>query len=233
LNSHFLGELGLLARRVAYYGQFNSLAQVLLKLTSPGVPDIYQGQELWDFSLVDPDNRRPVDYERRQGVLNDLQERVKRAGDGKLLDVTEDLLEHARDGRIKLYTTAVALAFRQRHEALFAEGNYTPLATQGVKAGHVCAFARQRGEEQVLVVVPRLVVGLTNGIERPPLGDDVWGDAWLALPAEAAGAQYRNVYTNEILVVSERDAEPGLPLALILGHFPVALLERKTPNGTH
>jgi (1->4)-alpha-D-glucan 1-alpha-D-glucosylmutase len=221
----FLADFGPLQRRVAFFGQFNALAQTLLKLTSPGVPDIYQGTELWDFSLVDPDNRRPVDYDARRAILADLKERADCAdcGGGAL---ARELLETSDDGRIKLFLTARTLDFRRAHDGLFTNGDYIPLEAQGAKAAHVCAYVRTDGDEAALVVVPRLVVGLTGGEERPPLGADVWGDTWLALPPEYAGRRYRNHFTGEELTATDRDGITGLPLAALCAHFPVALLEQ-------
>jgi (1->4)-alpha-D-glucan 1-alpha-D-glucosylmutase len=224
-DHRFLDDLLPFQQRVAFFGQFNSLAQTVLKLTSPGVPDTYQGTELWDLSLVDPDNRRPVAFERRQAMLTSLRQQVEQAGDGLPALVTR-LLADSHDGCIKLYVTYRTLTFRREHEHLFADGAYLPLETSGARRDHVCVFARVLGEETAIVVAPRLVVGLTGGVEQPPLGPDVWGDTWLALPSDQVGQPYRNLFTGEVLAVQAADGEPGLPLAAILGHAPVALLER-------
>jgi (1->4)-alpha-D-glucan 1-alpha-D-glucosylmutase len=212
-----------LQRRVAFFGYFNSLSQVLLKLTCPGVPDLYQGTELWDFSLVDPDNRRPVDYGRRQGALAELRERTGR--DSNLGALVAELLAAIPDGRIKLYLTYRALNFRREHPQLFAEGAYLPLEASGAKRDHVCAFARSAGEEAVLVIVPRLVVRLVGGEERPPLGAEVWGQTRLLLPPHLAGRTYRNLFTGETIAANVNDGPPGLLLGTVLRRFPVALLE--------
>src|SRR5262249_49646108 len=136
----FLADFLPLARRVAYFGQFNSLAQVLLKLTCPGVPDVYQGAELWDFSLGDPDNRRRVDYARRRELLADLKKRV--AGAGKeMVPLVGDLLSRWQDGCVKLYLIWRMLTVRREHERLFAEGDYQALPATGAKAEHLCAFS--------------------------------------------------------------------------------------------
>jgi (1->4)-alpha-D-glucan 1-alpha-D-glucosylmutase len=229
-NNIFLREAGALAAHVAYYGQFNSLSQLLLKFTAPGVPDIYQGNEVWDFSLVDPDNRRPVDYERRRAQLEALSEQIRQAeedgGKEALPELAEEILAHAQDGRIKLYVTQRTLDYRQEHHALFRDGAYLPLEVTGSKGDCACVFARRVGAEQVLIVAPRLVVGLTNDIRRPPMGREAWADSWLPLPEEPPGSTYRNLFTAEMLRVGDRDGRPGLPLASVLGHFPVALLER-------
>jgi (1->4)-alpha-D-glucan 1-alpha-D-glucosylmutase len=214
----FLDDLAGFARRVAAFGRVNSLAQTLLKLSAPGVPDTYQGAELWDLSLVDPDNRRPVDYELRRRHLAELRERS--ADDSARQKLAAELLAHSRDGRVKLYLTAEALRHRREHPRLYADGSYTALEATGAKAAHVCAFARALNAEAAIVVAPRLVVGLTGGDEAPPVGA-VWGDTALALPPELAGARLRDV-------LSGRVHAPGaaLPLAELLGTLPVALLER-------
>jgi (1->4)-alpha-D-glucan 1-alpha-D-glucosylmutase len=224
-KNRFLNDLQGLQRWVAYFGQLNSLAQILLKLTSPGVPDIYQGTEVWDLSLVDPDNRRPVDYQRRRSMLADLKNQVDRAGQD-LLPMAQELLTTSQDGRIKLYLIYRTLNFRRGHQQLFLSGTYLPLDVTGAKKDHVCTFARILAEETILVVVPRLVVGLTGGLEQPPLGARIWKDTRLLLPSEMAGQIYQNLFTGETLSAEERDGKSGLVLATIFSHFPVALLER-------
>jgi (1->4)-alpha-D-glucan 1-alpha-D-glucosylmutase len=219
----FLNDLLALQRRVAFFGYFNSLAQVLLKLTCPGVPDLYQGAELWDFSLVDPDNRRPVDYRHRREALAELRGRI----DGASHDLTQlagELLANLSDGRIKLYLIYQALNFRRAHEGVFAHGEYLPLETAGPLRDHVCAFARLAGDGAALVVVPRLVARLTGGAERPPLGPEVWGETRLLLPPRLAGRRYRNVFTAEVLAPSSQEGIPDPHLGTVLARFPVALL---------
>jgi (1->4)-alpha-D-glucan 1-alpha-D-glucosylmutase len=219
----FLADLLPLQRRVAFFGYFNALAQVLLKLTCPGVPDLYQGTELWDFSLVDPDNRRPVDNDLRRRLLAQLQARVGEAGHD-LRPLAAELLAGLPDGRIKAYLIYRALHFRAAHEELFARGGYLPLEATGSRREHVCAFARSLGDQVVLVVVPRLVVGLAGGDERAPVGPGVWEETLLVLPPGMAGWSYRNLYTGEVLTPGTEDGTPSLPLAAVLACFPVALL---------
>lgn len=226
----FIGDLQALQRRVAYFGRFNSLSQQLLKLTSPGVPDIYQGTEVWDYSLVDPDNRRPVDYQRRRTLLAELKDQVTRAGEDRSA-LARELLDACQDGRIKLYVTYRTLDFRRAHPELFSAGSYLPLSARGEKREHICTFARSLEEETALVIVPRLVVRLTEGIERPPLGEEVWKDTWLTLPHGARGGahtlpRYRNLFTGQVLVAGRRDRTLGVSLAEVFRDFPVALLER-------
>jgi (1->4)-alpha-D-glucan 1-alpha-D-glucosylmutase len=172
----------------------------VLKITSPGVPDFYQGTELWDFSLVDPDNRRPVDYDTRRAML-------KKLTTAKSLD-RSTMLRRWRDARVKLYVTWKALDLRARRAELLRDGSYT-----AIDAGpNVVAFAR--GEE-LIVAVPRLVTQLVPA-GTCPIGD-VWGDRRIALPS---GGTWRNVFTEESL---EGDS---LRLADVFATFPVAILER-------
>ena len=227
-SNQFLQSIMNLAEMVAFFGQFNALSQQLLKLTSPGVPDIYQGTEMWDLSLVDPDNRRPVDYALRQHLLGEMLHLVVQSEqpDGAPLDeLTDELLRTLHDGRIKLYLTQRALAFRRQHPELFAHGDYHVLEAQGEKAEYVVAFARSYATESMLVVVPRLVVGLTGGEEQAPLGK-VWSDTWLPLPEDLAERRYQNWFTGEVFVVETVDGLPGLQLSEVLENFPVALLTR-------
>ena len=239
----FLDDMRAFGEQIAYYGQFNSLSQTLLKLTVPGVPDVYQGNELWDFSLVDPDNRRPVDYALRRRMLDELQQQIAEAGDN-LVPLAHHLLDSSADGRIKLYLTYRLLAFRRAHATLFAQGNYVPLDAVGVRAEHVCAFSRSYEDQTMVVVVPRLVAQLAGETSRPPIGAAVWDNTQLVLPGRQAGYAYRNVLTGEVLTVStngasDTDADTetegshvGLALSSVFASFPVALLlleQERTP----
>jgi (1->4)-alpha-D-glucan 1-alpha-D-glucosylmutase len=221
--SPFLDDLLALERRVAFFGCFNSLSQVLLKLTSPGVPDLYQGSELWDFSLVDPDNRRRVDYARRREVLSEIRRRIGEAGND-LSRLAGKLVESVEDGRIKAYLIYQALNFRRSHPEVFSQGAYLPLEASGAKRDHVFAFARSWGEDAVVVVVPRLVVRLVDGAEQPPLGPEVWGRTRLPAPAHLGRGGYENLFTGEVMDVEDHQ---GLLLATVLGRFPVALLRSR------
>jgi (1->4)-alpha-D-glucan 1-alpha-D-glucosylmutase len=219
----FLKDLLAFQRRLAFFGYFNSLAQVLLKMTCPGVPDFYQGSELWQLALVDPDNRQPVDYRRRRAMLTTLQGRIE-AMAGDLRPLAAELLANAADGCIKLYLISQALNFRRLHGRLFADGAYVPLEAAGAKRDHVCAFARVMGNEAVLVAIPRLVVRLVGGLEQPPMGAEVWGATRLLLPPALANRSYCNLFTGEVLTADNQDGTSGLSLSAVLGAFPVALL---------
>ncbi len=202
---------------VIYFGAINSLTQTLLKLTSPGVPDIYQGQEMFDFSLVDPDNRRPVDFEVRTRVLEEL---MARAASEDAVSLGEELLRGYRDGRIKLWLTWRTLKFRNENKELFQSGDYIPLQVLNDKDEHLVAFARAHEGKAAIVAAPRLSYTMMRGGEKPPLGA-AWGHIEVVLPEEAAGRRLRNVITGEILTAS---SDNSLLCREIFAHFPVALL---------
>lgn len=221
LDASFLATFRPFQRRVAWYGALNSLGQVLVKIGSPGVPDFYQGTELWDFSMVDPDNRRAVDYERRASLLAEL-ERLAAASDRPAL--CRALLTSWEDGRVKLFLTREALAFRRARRRLFGEGGYLPLEISGTRAANLFAFARHRQDEWALVIIPRLLTGLVaEGV--PPLGEPVWGDDQVLLPP-GLPESWCNVLTGEELRAAPT-ARGGLslPVADLLRSFPAALLE--------
>jgi len=232
----FLDDFRSFQKRVSYYGLFNSLSQVLLKMTAPGVPDFYQGTELWDFSLVDPDNRWPVDYERRIRALAELK---RRQATTPRTELALELTRRKDDGMAKLYVIATALNHRRSHRPLFAEGDYVPLEVDGALADHVCAFARRHAEEGIVVVAPRFFTDLaaypadsadsassassanSNGL---PLGEACWQDNVIRLPFAQPGDRFHNLFTGETLTAVGREGTVLLRLAEVLAHFPVALL---------
>lgn len=220
-NSRFLTDFRAFQSRISHYGLFNSLAQVLLKIASPGVPDLYQGTELWDFSLVDPDNRRPVDYERRRRLLTGLNEALARPG-GRA-ELARELTGQKEDGRIKLYVTRQALHCRRDHPGLFSTGEYVSIDAAGPHRDHVCAFLRRAEGRSALVVVPRLLTGLVEP-GAAPVGPGVWEGTALPLPAGSPGGPWHNVFTGEDLGTAGQPGPAALPLADVLAHFPVALL---------
>ena len=218
-------------RMVAGHGAVNSLAQTVLKITAPGIPDFYQGTELWDLSLVDPDNRRPVDFARRRAVLDELRGRLP-AEDGIGTDLTSlcaELLEYWTDGRVKLYLTHRALTLRLRYARLFASGAYRPLDPVGRRAEHVVALARVAESDVVITAAPRLTAKLAGGLTGRVLPDPAgWDDTGLSL-ADDLGGVYRDRLTGLTVTPERRDGRLILPIAALLGHFPVALLERERP----
>ena len=171
------------AEEIARLGAINSLAQVALKLTVPGVPDIYQGNEIWDFSLVDPDNRRPVDYAHRRKLLDSLTGATP-----------EELLQNWPDGRIKLFLTQRLLRFRRDHPALFQQGKYLPLTASGTFADCCVAFVREHEGEWIAVVVPRL----SSRVGFPPIGDK-WKDTVVELPESLSRDGARELFTGRDL----------------------------------
>ena len=220
--NRFLADFTAFHRPVARLGMVNSLAQTLVKITAPGVPDFYQGTEVWDFSLVDPDNRRPVDFAARASLLEDLRERIAAGG---LATLAGELVKEWPDGRIKLHTVHRALACRRGAPELFREGEYLPLSTGGARGEHVCAFARRLAGRAVVTVVPRLTARLTRNGAQLPLGRAVWDDTRVALPADLAREPLVNVFTGAVVEPVAVGACVGIPVGDLLADFPVALLE--------
>jgi (1->4)-alpha-D-glucan 1-alpha-D-glucosylmutase len=225
-RNRFLQEFVTFQSQIGRLGIYNSLSQVLLKLTSPGVPDIYQGNEIWNLSLVDPDNRHPVDFARRRQMLEELQSFVS-VSEEVLVSRANELLKTMEDGRIKLYVTWRTLALRYAFQDVFRGGIYLALKAHGEKADNLCAFARQHEDRWAIVAAPRLYAGLC-GIESEvaPLGRAVWSDTWVETPFCPTGTQLKNVFTGEILTAETRQDTAGLNVAGLLGSFPVALLTK-------
>lgn len=221
----FLEDFLPFQERIARYGACNSLAQVLLKITAPGIPDFYQGTELWDFSLVDPDNRRPVDYDLRAGLLADLQKACDEAGEDRR-GLVARLIETYRDGRIKLYVTMTGLRSRREHPDLFLHGDYVPLEARGERPDYLLAFARIHRDRAVVAAITRLAAGLGRSAEPFPLGRGAWGETWLTVPSWRPGSPYRNLLTGEMLATTEAEGAQVLPAAEVFAACPVALLER-------
>ena len=221
-SAAFLEDFTLFQARVAHFGTLNALGQTLVKLTAPGVPDFYQGAELWDLSLVDPDNRRPVDWAERVRLLDELTTAVAGAADRAAL--AHELVKTRGDARIKLFVIHEGLRVRRARRGLFERGTYQPLEARGAWAEHVCAFARVDGPASALTVFPRLLA--RRGVDAPPLGLEYWADTRLELPAALAG-RYTNVFTGERVTVEAAGDGARLPLSAALAAFPVALLDRE------
>ena len=200
---------------ITWLGFLNSLSMMAVKYTSPGVPDCYQGNETWDFSLVDPDNRRPVDYDRRSSMLSQLE----RLGEHPQESAVSEIFHRLPDGRAKLYVTWRLLQLRRAREDLFREGGYTALRVTGEKSRHAIAFARRRGREASITVVPRLMAGLEQQPGALPCGA-IWDDARVELPFLEEGEVLRDAITGREL----RVAHGGLALADVLAWASVAVL---------
>jgi (1->4)-alpha-D-glucan 1-alpha-D-glucosylmutase len=203
-RNKFLPVFFPIAREIARLGAVNSLTQTLLKLTSPGVPDIYQGNEIWDYSLVDPDNRRPVDYTRRREMLESL--------------ATADpqhLMRTWPDGRIKLFLTQRVLQFRRDHVELFNTGEYLPLTPIGTFAECCVSFARRLADQWIVVIAPRL----SSRIGFPPIGEN-WKDTMIELPETLSLKHAHDLFTCRPIPAQARavklaDALSILPFAAI------------------
>ena len=206
---------------IARFGIFNSLSQALLKMVSPGVPDFYQGTELWDLTLVDPDNRRPVDYRVRAEALAGLKAREAELGPKALFG---ELLASKEDGRIKLYLISRVLNYRREHRDVFDHGEYLPLEAQGARARNLCAFARRMQGKTVIAAAPRFLATLAPEPGQFPLGEEAWLGSYLILP-EGDAESYRNIITDEELAPVERAGKKVLFLSRLFESAPVALLE--------
>jgi (1->4)-alpha-D-glucan 1-alpha-D-glucosylmutase len=222
-TNRFLNDFKAFHALIASCGIFNSLSQTLLKIASPGIPDFYQGSELWDLSLVDPDNRRPVDYELRASLLDALKTAESATGP---LRLARDLVASMKDGTVKLYLIHKALGFRGRKRELFESGKYMLLEAGGERSDNLCVFDRSQGMESVIVVAPRFFTRLIGDANDLPVGGDVWRDTRIFIPFDFPGNRYRNVFTGEILTSSSEGDISVLYLADVLSVFPVAMLEK-------
>jgi (1->4)-alpha-D-glucan 1-alpha-D-glucosylmutase len=218
----FLGGLTELVARIAWPGYWGSLARLVLQLASPGVPDVYQGDELWTFTLVDPDNRRPVDFSARRRSLAALARVFPDAGAHPLpARALAGLIAHPDDGRIKLHVLHQGLRLRRRAPELFSAAEYLPLRAGGRHARHVVAFARRVAGRWAVAVVPRLVLTLM-GSARAPIGPDVWGDTHVVLPTSHV-PKLRSAFTGDLITPARRGGATVLACADLLARFPVAL----------
>ncbi|MBN1395527.1 MAG: malto-oligosyltrehalose synthase [Pirellulales bacterium] len=245
-KNRFLADFRKFEDHVVDFGLYGALSQALLKLTSPGVPDLYQGQELWEFWLVDPDNRRPVDFDRRRWLLAEIQS-VVTAGDDEQLTLVRYLAENPRDSRLKLLVTWQALQFRRRCAELFRSGRYEPLAVEGFAADHICAFAWRVGqavpdtnkketdtsvrhsltyEDIAIVAVPRLLMSLAARFHEEshdpwrPLGESAWRDTRVSIAGLPPDRPLMNLFTGQACPFDDS----GLSAAKLFADFPVALL---------
>jgi (1->4)-alpha-D-glucan 1-alpha-D-glucosylmutase len=202
----FMNDFKRLHRRVAWFGALSSLAQVVLKIASPGVPDFYRGTEVWDFSLADPDNRRPLEFVSRMAMLDQLQK-------GRLLD---ELLRNWSDGGIKMFMTWKGLTWRSNHPALFQQGRYIELKISGSRQDHVVAFARRLKNQWCIAIVPRLMVKISR-FGMLPIGGRVWKDTTVELPPDAP-PRWQNVFTGEMSFTPLRVSEifKTLPFGLLV-----------------
>lgn len=205
-SDQFLEGFMRFQKRVSHYGIFNSLSQTLIKITSPGVPDFYQGTELWDLNLVDPDNRRPVDFEKRISLLRNIMDKSYK-----------ELLSTREDGRIKLFLIKRALQARKEGVEVFQRGSYIPIEVGGRFREHIVAFARNHGNTWAITIAPRLLTALIDEGELPT-GRQIWDDTHILLP-KGAPALWRDVITTQAI-----EGRETLLIGEMLKDFPVALL---------
>jgi (1->4)-alpha-D-glucan 1-alpha-D-glucosylmutase len=210
----FIDDLDEFVGSIAVSGFLNGLGQTLLKLTCPGVPDIYQGNEVWDFSLVDPDNRRPVDYARRASLLEEIESVA--ADPARVPALLDDMLANLADGRAKLYATWRALRLRAERLDLFELGSYTAIESRGARAEHLCALERRHGSACAVAVVGRWFASLPRNAGAGPASFD-WLDTTVAAPAGI----YRDVFSQVSHTIEEG---AGARVADLFARFPIALL---------
>jgi (1->4)-alpha-D-glucan 1-alpha-D-glucosylmutase len=215
-SKRFLNAFEPFQARVAELGIYNSLAQVLIKITAPGVPDFYQGAEFWDLNLVDPDNRRPVDYAQRRRGLADL-------GSADLPAV----LRSRADGRVKMLVTTRALAARAQMRDVYEDGEYVPIETSGARRNSLFAFARRHRDRVAITCVPRLVASLVPDGAAPPIGPGVWDDTRIQL-ADFAGSnalpRFQDAFTGASIEPERTGDSLTIAAAKLFERFPVALL---------
>jgi (1->4)-alpha-D-glucan 1-alpha-D-glucosylmutase len=225
-SRRFLAEFLPAQQALARRGSVNSMAQLVLKFVTPGVPDFYQGTELWDWSLVDPDNRRPVDFTARRKLCNAMMPLFTDVGASaeERAALLAELLENWHDGRVKLFLTVTGLRLRRMLPDLFLHGEYAPLEAAGDFADQVVAIGRRFEDKLFIAVVPRLVgrLGLNDAM---PMGQEAWRSTRLKIPGVWRTTPYRNLITLESLQPDNQEGVFGLQLADILNKFPVAFLD--------
>jgi (1->4)-alpha-D-glucan 1-alpha-D-glucosylmutase len=217
-SPEFLSALGDLRCRVEHAGMWNSLAQTLLKIAAPGVPDFYQGTESWAFYLVDPDNRRTIDFDGRKRVLGELLATFERAP----RETIDALLENPQDGRIKMLVTTLALRYRRRAPLLFGAGSYVPLEASGPRALQVVGFLREKDDHAVVALTGRFFTRLGDGV-RSPVGRP-WADTVVTLPPAWQGRSLRDAFTGETWRPADNDGG-AIDLSRAFAHLPVTMLE--------
>jgi (1->4)-alpha-D-glucan 1-alpha-D-glucosylmutase len=215
----FLADFLKFQKKIAYFGMLNGLAQVLLKLTSPGVPDIYQGCELWDLRLVDPDNRGPVDFDRRTRLLEGIEKRAQES----LTDLCQELTQVWQDGRAKLYLTWKALNLRRQHRELFFEGSFLPLQVSGKRARNLIVFARRKGKHWTLTIVPRWLAHARAPMNWGRMAA-FWRGTKILLPARAP-VRWENILSGDFVELAPGRKNRSVRVEDVLRDFPVACLK--------
>jgi (1->4)-alpha-D-glucan 1-alpha-D-glucosylmutase len=192
----------------------NGLSQTLLKITSPGVADFYQGSELWDLRLVDPDNRGQIDFIRRAAALKEIMSAEAASVQGAL----RDLVAHWQDGRIKMHLIWKSLGFRRAHPDFFHEAEFVPLQTAGCNAANVIAFVRKAARGSVLVAIPRWLSQISRNNQQFD-----WCDTRLILPA-GSPIEWNNILAGHPVAAHDRNGQACVLMNDVFRDFPVALL---------
>ncbi len=215
-NQVFLNDFKDFQQNVAFYGVYNSLAQAVIKVTTPGIPDFYQGTELWDLSLVDPDNRRPIDFQLRRQYLQEIKLNYLHPP----TDWLSEMLGNYCDGRIKLYLIFQALKLRSAFPGLLEKGTYLPLATDGLYAPSVLCYLRQDEKNKIIVILPRFVTQVISWrtSKFPPLGREVWADTSVTLSPDLQGT-WLNILDNQ-----EYQFQNNIFLSDVFSTLPFAVL---------
>jgi len=223
--NRFLRSFVPFAQRVAWLGMLNSLSQLVLKIASPGVPDFYQGTDLWNLALVDPDNRGAVDYSRLRGLLDRMDPLLAdSAAPARICEMLAEMLTNWQDGRIKLYLTAAGLRLRRKLASVFLDGEYVPVEAEGDRKDQVVAFARTLGSQSVIAIAPRLIARLAGSKNRLPTGCETWNQDAILLPPSVAAHRFTNALTKEEVTPVRTGETAQLKLADTLRILPVAIL---------
>ena len=218
-NRKFLKEIKPLLERVEMYGMYNSLSQLLLKLTCPGVPDIYQGCETWNLAMVDPDNRLPVNFDSNRRLLNEISQTRQTS----TIDFAKSLLENCHSGMIKLHLLTSVLRFRNKNQDLFNYGNYVPFKASGRYSENVIVFAREHSKSKIIVATPRFFSKLCD-VTKKPVGK-IWDRTTVQLPAKFHGS-YSNIFTGESVILDEQNNGCHLECDVAFGELPFCLLAK-------
>ncbi len=212
----FLDKFRTLARELTWLGMVKSLSQVAIKMLAPGIPDVYQGTELPDFSMVDPDNRRPVNYKKREEWLENLLNAEQKGRE----PLYRKMMEHLPDGRLKFYLTHKLLMFRKENAALFSDGLYIPVPAEGKQKDNIIAFARLHGNEACLLVAP-LHPSLVTEEYVHLLDSENWQGTFLSLPPRLP-IHWRNTFGGNEIIADENNR---IYLDKLINQLPVALLK--------
>jgi (1->4)-alpha-D-glucan 1-alpha-D-glucosylmutase len=221
-NSEFLDDLTEFSEKIRKLGIYSSISQLVLKTTCPGVPDFYQGCELLDFSLVDPDNRRPVDFGKRSRMLEELDNRVEKES---LEALTKSLVKTSSGDQMKLLATNLILRFRRGTPELFTSGNYIPLEVTGERKRNVIAFLRSTNERVLIVLTPRFFCEITGQGRCVPVGEEIWADTAVELDSSTRfEKRLTNILTGEILSAQRYEGSCRINVADAFSSLPYAIL---------